>query len=261
MNNLRTYGSAPFRVALIHGGPGAPGGMAPVARALSTDRGVLEPLQTADSLKGQVQELRSVITINGDPPLTLVGFSWGAMLAFILTARYPSLVRKLILVGSGVYQDEYAKQIKATRLKRLSDEERRRAHNLMDALEDPHIEDKNTPFAQLGKLITKADAYNPSTLDTEELEVQYHINQSVWRDAAALRKSGELLKLGERIRCPVVAIHGDFDPHPSQGVREPLSSVLGDFRFILLERCGHIPWIEREAKETFYEVLRVELDE
>jgi len=32
LNNLRQYGNAPFSVAVIHGGPGASGEMAPVAR-------------------------------------------------------------------------------------------------------------------------------------------------------------------------------------------------------------------------------------
>jgi pimeloyl-ACP methyl ester carboxylesterase len=56
-----------------------------------------------------------------------------------------------------------------------------------------------------------------------------------------------------------VAIHGDYDPHPAEGVREPLSKVLKDFRFILLEHCGHLPWIEREAREGFFELVRGEL--
>ncbi len=50
MENLRKYGNPPFIAALIHGGPGSPGEMAPVARELSTGRGILEPLQTAATL-------------------------------------------------------------------------------------------------------------------------------------------------------------------------------------------------------------------
>jgi len=50
MKNLRKYGEAPFKVAVIHGGPGAPGEMAPVARELSSVSGVLEPLQTATTI-------------------------------------------------------------------------------------------------------------------------------------------------------------------------------------------------------------------
>ena len=58
MMKLRTYGRPPFGVAVIHGGPGARGEMAPVARELAPDGGVLEPLQTKTTLQGQIEELR-----------------------------------------------------------------------------------------------------------------------------------------------------------------------------------------------------------
>ena len=96
--------------------------------------------------------------------------------------------------------------------------------------------------------------------ESEMLEYQYHVNQRVWREAAALRQSGELLEMGKKIKCPVVAIHGDYDTHLAEGVREPLSRVLNDFRFILLEKCGHEPWIERHARDRFYEVLKEEIE-
>ncbi len=60
MKNLRTYGNPPFSVAVLHGGPEAPGQMAPIARELSSKWGVLEPLQTATSLEGQIKEMHSI---------------------------------------------------------------------------------------------------------------------------------------------------------------------------------------------------------
>ncbi len=51
--NPRRYGSSPFSVAVIHGGPGAGGEMNAVARELGAGRGILEPLQTAHSLQTQ----------------------------------------------------------------------------------------------------------------------------------------------------------------------------------------------------------------
>ncbi len=259
IKNLRTYGQAPFNVAVIHGGPGAPGHMAPVARELTPEWSVLEPLQTAASVAGQVQELRDVLETHGRPSLVLIGSSWGGMLSFMLAARYPALVRKLILVGSGVFEEQYAASIQATRLSRLTDAEKNEADALVEALQDPTTRDENTPLARLGRLFTKADAYNPFTLDTENLEVQYDIHQRVWSEVVELRRRGDLLALGRQIRCPVVAIHGGYDPHPAEGVRKPLASVLDDFRFILLERCGHLPWIEREAREKFFKILKEEL--
>jgi pimeloyl-ACP methyl ester carboxylesterase len=62
------------------------------------------------------------------------------------------------------------------------------------------------------------------------------------------------------VKCPVVAIHGDYDPHPPEGIRLPLSQILQDFRFILLKNCGHKPWIEKMAKERFFEILETETD-
>jgi pimeloyl-ACP methyl ester carboxylesterase len=261
VNNLRRYGSAPFSIAVIHGGPGAPGYMAPVARELSPLRGVLEPLQTATSLEGQVQELHSVLEQQADWPVTLIGSSWGAMLSFIFAARYPAYVKKIILVGSAVYEEKYAANIQKTRFSRLSEEEKEEILSLLEAWSDPAVSDKTAVLARESELFTKADAYDPLTLDTEVIVMdgQYELHQSVWREAAALRRSGELLQLGKLIQCPVVAIHGEYDPHPSEGVRKPLSAVLKEFRFILLKHCGHLPWIEREAKDEFYRILEEEL--
>jgi pimeloyl-ACP methyl ester carboxylesterase len=259
MKNLRKYGNAPFKVAVIHGGPGAPGEMAPVARELSSIWGVLEPLQTATTLEGQVKELKTVLEKHGTLPITLIGHSWGAWLSFIIAARYPSLVKKLILIGSGPFEEEYAKNITETRLSRLSGKEREEALSLMETLNDPLAEDKNASMAQLGNLESKADLYDPAPHESEVLECQYDIHKSVWEQAKELRSSGKLLELGKRIRCPIVAIHGDYDPHPSEGVKVPLSGTLRDFRFILLEKCGHYPWLERSAKDKFYNILRNEV--
>jgi len=259
MKNLKVYGNAPFDVAVIHGGPGAPGEMAPVARELSSGCGVLEPFQTASSLEGQVKELNEVLETSGDLPLTLIGWSWGAILGFIFTARYPLMVKKLILVGSAVFEEKYAVKIMETRLSRLDTEERSEIQTLIESLNDSSIEDKNTLMSRLGRLMFKSDSYNPLPYRNEVLEYQYHIFRSVWKDAEKLRASGELLKLGKQIQCPVVAIHGDYDPHPGEGVQKPLSRVLKDFRFILLEKCGHHPWIERMAMDSFYDIIKKEL--
>ena len=259
MGNPRTYGHPPFKVAVLHGGPGAAGEMAPVARELSRLFGVLEPLQTATSLEGQVMELKTVLERSCSLPAILVGSSWGAWLGFILAAKHPSLVKKLILVGSGPFEEEYASKIPDTRLSRLSDEEKHKARVLMEAMDDPRTDDKDISFAGLGKLLSKADSYDPLALATEKLEYRYDIYQRVWRDAERLRGSGKLLALANQIECPVVAIHGDYDPHPSEGVQRPLSRVLKDFTFFLLENCGHHPWMERNAKVSFYAILRREL--
>jgi pimeloyl-ACP methyl ester carboxylesterase len=259
VKNLRKYGKKPFNIAVLHGGPGAPGEMSPVARELSSISGVLEPLQTADSIKEQVKELNIVLKEHADLPAILVGWSWGATVGSIFAAQFPSLVSKLILVSSPPFEDKYAADILKTRLSRLNEKDKAEVLSIMGYLNEPAMKDKNKLMARLGKLLSRADSYDPLPHDDDILECQYDIYQKVWKEASEMRSSGKLLDLGKKIKCPVIAIHGDYDPHPSEGVKEPLSNILKDFRFILLEKCGHKPWIERGAREKFYEVFRGEI--
>jgi pimeloyl-ACP methyl ester carboxylesterase len=259
MKNLRTYGKPPFKVAVIHGGPGAAGEMAPVARELASNLGVLEPLQTATSVNEQIKELRTILHQKAELPVFLVGFSWGAWLSYMVAAHHPSLVKKLILISSGSFEDKYAVKIEEIRLSRLSEEEREEIDSLYEILDNPTAENRSEAFERFGVLFSKADAYDPIKHESEAIDINPEIFQSVWEEAAELRRSGELLELGKHIKCPVVAIHGDYDPHPAEGVRKPLSAVLKSFRLILLQNCGHKPWIERQSKDKFYEILKEEL--
>jgi pimeloyl-ACP methyl ester carboxylesterase len=262
MENPRKHGRPPFKAALIHGGPGAAGELATVAVVLSTDISVLEPLQTAGSLDGQVAELKDILEKESGGPLVLAGFSWGAWLAFILAARHPGLVKKLILISSGPFEEKYAHTITEARFARLSVAERAQAGELIKQVEGPAGPGRAGTFARLCGLLSRTDAYDPEPEDAGQagsVTLDADIFQKVWKDAAQFRRGGGLLATANLIKCPVTAIHGDYDPHPAGGVREPLGAVIKDFNFILLKDCGHRPWIEKAAKKNFYEILKKEL--
>lgn len=263
MIRVRTYGPAPMKVAVVHGGPGAAGEMAPVAERLSRTAGILEPLQTKTTVDGQAAELAETLRAYGDVPVTLIGHSWGAWLSLFVAARYPSSVRKVVCVGSAVFEEAYAENLMATRLARLAPEEREEVESLIRSLGAPSAGDRDAMMARFGRLMGKADTYRPLSHDicsrrdgdAALCRVDEEIYRQVWAEAHALRKSGRLLEICRDVRCPVVAIHGDYDPGPAEGVRVPLSRTLHDFRFILLEKCGHCPWVEEEAVDLFYAIL------
>lgn len=259
IENVRFYGIRPYTTAVLHGGPGAPGEMAPVARRLASAAGVLEPLQTASAVDGQVEELRAVIEKHANIPVILIGWSWGALLAFITASRYQRLVRKLILLSSAPFLDKYAENIMKTRLSRLSEDERAELQKIMKEHKTADGDEAKRVFARFGELMSKADSYDALDLGDEVIEYQPEINQSVWSEAGRLRKSGALVEMAGEIRCPVTAIHGEYDPHPWQGVSEPLSPVLKSFHMIVLEKCGHTLWAERQAADLFYQILLAEV--
>ena len=230
-----------------------------MACELAADWGVLEPQQTAASILGQVSELYDVIRDKADIPVILIGWSWGAMLGFIFTAHYPRLVSKLVLVSSGPFRAEYAVGIMTTRQERLSVVLKQEAESLMNVPQNPADVRQDETLRRFGEIMAQADSYDPLPSGEEPVSVRYDIYRPVSEEAARLRSSGELLQLGAQITCPVLAIHGDYDPHPWQGVAEPLAEVIGDFRLIRLPRCGHQPWRERLARDEFYLRLRAEI--
>jgi pimeloyl-ACP methyl ester carboxylesterase len=177
----------------------------------------------------------------------------------MLAAEHHALVKKLILVGCPDFEEAGSDRILKNRMERLALPERAEARALMLALEQPLLKDKDGAFARLGALFSKADAFDPIDEADDPVICRYGIFKNVWQEASDWRARGKLLDMAGRIRCPVVAVHGDADPHPAEGVRRALSKRLNNFRFILLDRCGHKPWIERHAKERFDRILQEEM--
>jgi pimeloyl-ACP methyl ester carboxylesterase len=109
MIRVREYGiSGPF-VTVLHGGPGAPGYMAPVARRLGDRWQVLEPFQRGSgqetlSVAWHVADLHDVVTSRCDNRrVALVGHSWGAMLALAYAAQQADRVACVVLIGPGTF--------------------------------------------------------------------------------------------------------------------------------------------------------------
>jgi pimeloyl-ACP methyl ester carboxylesterase len=143
----------------------------------------------------------------------------------------------------------------------LPDHEQTEARGLIDFMNNSSQgrADAQT-FRRFGELMSKADLFDPIDIQDGGSDFQPEIYWSVWPEAERLRNGGTLIGFGKEIRCPVVAIHGDYDPHLAEGVREPLQRALKDFKFILLKDCGHYPWVEKRASQKFFEILNGELE-
>ena len=222
MIKSRTYNSPPFKLAVIHGGPGAPGYMAPVAKELSKNFGIIEPMQTEDSIDGQVEELYSILYEQAQMPITLIGHSWGGFLSLIFTSMYPELVSKLILISCGPFEDKYVNQLKETRNSRLSEKEKKEMKIIEEAFNDPAIPDKAGLLEKLGNLTSRADSFDPIPANSEVIEYQPMIHNKVWGEAVKMRSDGKFIEMIKKLRCPVYVIHGEYDPHPFDGINDAL---------------------------------------
>lgn len=259
MKNFRVWSKAPYRVAVVHGGPGTPGFMATVARELAKNTSVLEPLQTKNSIDGQVEELAEVLKKHADIPVILIGHSWGATLSCITAASHPDLIRKLILIGTVPPEEKGSLDNTPTLLDRLSEAERVKFLALAKLVWNGSEKNRNETWGRFTRLIVKAETYAPLPIKDEVLQYQLEINQAIGLEICRLLEDGELVKAVQQITCPVTAISGDYDPRLAEKVRASFKRMCKDFRFILLEKCGHVPWIERYARDQFFKVLREEI--
>ncbi|MCK4749504.1 MAG: alpha/beta hydrolase, partial [Bacteroidales bacterium] len=180
-------------------------------------------------------------------------------LSLLLAGRYPDQVLKLILVASAPFEDYYVPGITKTRINRLDKEEGNMLSEQVKKIQQGEKETQNAIFCEIAGILKKADAYSPAGDNNEHVNMDYSMYRSIWPEAEKLRSSGELLDMASEVRCPVLAIHGDHDPHPAEGVRIPLEGIIRDFRFILLPKCGHEPWTERYAEKKFIQLLEKEI--
>jgi pimeloyl-ACP methyl ester carboxylesterase len=260
VENVQLHDDAPYRVVVVHGGPGATGEMEPVATELASDTGVLEPFQTATTVDGQITELANVIKTHGDPPVLLVGYSWGAFLAALTTEAHPNLVERIVLVGCPPLENSYVPEISSRRVKRLSDEDAERYSDALEIITGSTEASTDAALADLNQLAQQADTYGRIE-DPPELDVDVDVSQfqSVWEEAAAMRTAGDLLNAVADIERPVLLLHGHYDSHPLAGVTEPLDRVDLTFKTIELDKCGHTPWLEIHARDRFFDLLFEEI--
>ncbi|QSH42391.1 alpha/beta hydrolase [Lentisphaerota bacterium ZTH] len=255
----RLHGKEPYVIAMLHGGPGASGEMYPVSVELSDQFGIIEPLQGAVSLHEQVEELKEQLQSVTAAPVCISGFSWGAWLAILFAAEYPDLVKKLILIGCGALEAEYASEVDLERMRRLSESDKSELELLRKQLKTCSLEEKKRLFARFGKLYSKTDSYHVMEIDNPKIDLHPEIFESVWPEGAAFRLSGQLLTAVRKVNCPVTIIHGANDPHPGYRVRQSFESVRKKVKFYELKRCGHKPWVEKYAREEFFKIIRSEL--
>jgi pimeloyl-ACP methyl ester carboxylesterase len=255
---VRCYGTGGPVAALLHGGPGAPGEMAPAARALASEFRVLEPLQRRSggvplTVARHVADLAAVLPEGA----ALVGWSWGAMLALSFAAAHPGRVRSLALVGCGTYDTASRAAYAGAMAIRLGEEGRRRAEELRRELAaTAREEERDRLLAALGWLLGRAQACDPLPEEEgEPLWVDARGHGETWADALRLQAEGVEPAAFAAITCPVLMLHGDDDPHPGPATCDLLRRFLPQLRYQGLPSCGHRPWAERRAREPFLAAL------
>lgn len=278
MISCYTYGHRPFRICIF------PSWVIPtknyydkgldlMINKLSGQAGIMVPSIKSAKINEQLAELRACILRYGQKPVILIADSWRAWLSFIFASQNPSLVKKLILISNYPYEKRYDIETVRCRLKRLG---------MIRGVKLITLQALSSFTSKLFRLIYRVNQKKGIPLNIHKLNVFiYRHMQALYnltdyyslmpsyatalfmlsaahRKLIKLRNNGELLNCGRSIGCPVTVVHGDYDPRPFDGVKIPLTRVLKNVRFILIQKCGIKPWREKYAYQFFVRKLQEE---
>ena len=256
MLETREYGTSGPPVVLLHGGPGAPGTMAPLGRELSAAYRLFEPFQRRSgdiplTVAVHIADLLEVIETRceGTRP-ALVGSSWGATLALAFAAEHPDSAGPVVIIGSGTYTAESSAEFHRLLAGLISPDVEARIEEARD------IPDPDRALAAAGDVFTEPYSYDPLTTDVEIAWADARGHREANDNWKRLRDEGKYPAAFAAIESPVLMLHGEADPHPGKMIRDSLLPMLPQLEYIEYDRCGHYPWIERHARDRFFRDLR-----
>lgn len=251
---VREYGNSGPPVIVLHGGPGAAGDVAPLARELGKEFRVLEPWQRGSgseplTVARHVADLHALIEskYKGVRP-ALVGHSWGAMLALAYAATYPGWVSTVVLIACGTFDQKSRARLRETLEERMDDDLRRKIAELPVKFPDPN-ERLREMFRLTRPLYDCRPEYEDEDPDAPPFDVRAH--SETWADMLRLQEEGVYPAAFAVIDCPALMMHGMYDPHPGEMIYQSLIRCIPHMEFNLWGPCGHYPWLESIVREEF----------
>jgi proline iminopeptidase len=229
-------GLAPLRkhFTLLVFDPRGSGGSSPVS---STDR-----LTNSDL----VEDLEHLRNYWGLETIDLVGHSNGSAIAILYAERYPTRVRKLVLIGSQLlgYTGSDNPERAAERARRKSDPQ---FTYYLAHIDDPEPK-TDEAFTQYFKERAGFYFYNPSKdvptfLKTMTGSMSASVHQA-FLEAPPASQAPPLADLSQ-ISAETLIIEGRQDPVCPLDESEKIQAGIGRSKIVVIDMSGHFPWIEQ----------------
>ncbi len=207
-----------------------------------------------------VADLEHVLRVLTSGPLTLVGYSWGAMLALLYALEAnegrvtPSPVR-LVLIDPAPLNRDYRRQFEEEFQRRQGGAQ---VLALRSELASSGLRERDPEAFKQRQFELSVAGYfaDPRrATDLTPFRVTGRVQQSVWDSLGDF----DLLPRLKSIQVPTLIVHGWADPIPVDSSLEAARAMRA--RCVVLEASGHVPYVEQPdalfaAIEQFLEDTR-----
>jgi proline iminopeptidase len=194
-----------------------------------------------------VRDLEALLSLWRLGPATVVGYSWGALLALLHAVTYPGRIGRLVLVApaplSSEERAEFERRLASRGRHPWIVERRRELERSGLRRRDPAAfrrEAFQLSVAPYFKDPTRADRVAPFV-------VALRAREAIWRSLGAYDLSRAL----EALTIETLVLHGRHDPIPVASA-ERIAASLGA-RFEIFPDSGHVPFVEES--DRFISVL------
>jgi proline iminopeptidase len=214
--------------------------------------------RTPVTWRTHVDDLDAVIAELSLDPATVVGYSWGGLLALLFAiesaaARVRSRLERLVLIDPAPVNREYRREFEAEFARRQSSQAvaRARADLAASGLRES---DPDAYRQRVFELSVAGYFADPTAAhDLTPFRVMGRVQDSVWESLGDfdLTRPGQL----DSVHVPALVIHGRRDPIPLESstvIARTLHAPL-----VVIDGAGHVPYVEQPSE--LFAVIRSHL--
>lgn len=249
---------------IVHGGPGVSheyllpfmGELAKTNWVIFYDQrgsGKSQVSPDADSIKLDlfIEDIEAIRKSFGFGKVSVLGHSWGGHLAMLYAIRHPKAIDKLILSNSmGAISSDFSLFMKEWQ-KRLGSQ----VEEINQIKQSAAFAAGDTEaFAKFYDIQNRAYCFNPESAGKLHIKQPPNVNVRGFKTCEILKNNYlihpfDLTSGLEKLKCKTLVIHGDTDPIPVQ-TAENIHKRISGSRLIVLEKCGHFPYVE--SPESYF---------
>jgi len=198
-----------------------------------------------------IESLRQALNFS---TITLIGHSWGGLLAALYAAKFEKNLRSMILVDPAPGSSSFDKVGRNTMQNRLTVDDREEINSIMQTNPFENREmDAINRFVQINE---KSRYFDQSYVSKNKPTFTFETLTKLQTVSSLLNEELDDYDIYQRIQgldTKTLVIHGDYDPIPVESSRK-YSEMLSNSSFQLLNNCGHFPFIEKK-EETLSSIV------